>query len=161
MSADTLSSIATSIAGMSSLDYAFLLLKMGGVLVGALVGLIGFTMAALKAVTSVWGVILERVRYDLSSSFCTPAQLAEAMEKVSKDFKAGDDRMERIEDTAQGTKEAVDLLSKRLNKVLLLLAAGGAGNPTLPAAAVRTAMESDDSIFPLGEMLAPRNGGHA
>lgn len=163
MSVDTLSNIATSIAGMSSLDYAFLLFKMGGVVIGALGSLVALSLAAIKAITAVWSVILERIRHDLSTSFCTPDQLKQAMDAVTARLSSGDDRMERIEEKADETKEALDLLSTRLNRVLMLMAAGGAGNPTLPAAAARTAMESDDSIFHIGDHLPGHasHGGHA
>lgn len=161
MSTDTLSNLATSLASMSPLDYGFLMFKMGGVVVGALGSLLALSLAVIKAVTWVWSIILERIRHDLSNSFCSPADLKNAMDSVSARLTAGDERMSRIEDKADETKETLDLLSKRLNRVLMLLAAGGAGNPTLPAAAVRTAMESDDSIFPLGEMISTRPGGQA
>ena len=163
---DSLPVAASFVASMSEQEYVYLLFKMGGILVAFLTGLWVSVMAFIKAFSTCWNYIIVALKRDLADSFCTPRQLAEAIEKsdgrlsaaiggVNERLSRGDERMGRIEKGVESTNESVSNLGKRIDRVLLLVA------PMNPSAHVPSTalLDSDASIFPMGERHIP--GGHA
>lgn len=162
---DSLSVAAGLIASMSEQEYVYLLFKMGGVLVTFLVGLWVSVASFIKAFSFCWSYIIGALKRDLADSFCTPKELKDAIAKSDARFvdliddvngrlSRGDERMGRIEQTGRETNENVSNLSNRIDRVLLLLAPNP--HPHVPPASL---LDSDPSIFPLGERRIP--GGHA
>lgn len=161
---DSLPVAANFIASMSEQEYVYLLFKMGGILVAFLTGLWVSVMAFIKAFSTCWNYIIGVLKRDLADSFCTPRQLAEAIEKsdarfassimdVNERLSRGDDRMGRIERGVESTNENVSNLGKRIDKVLFLISPSPSRNPSTAL------LDSDASIFPMGERHIP--GGHA
>ena len=152
---DSLAPTASAILSMTEQDYIVLLVKLGGLVVSFLAAAAAALGILYSAGLFLWRLMLKSLRADLSTTFCTPAQLTQAMAVVTDRLDDGDARMKRIEDDARETRddvkrtrESVEQLNRRFLRILSLLIAHGsavAANPSLLAA-----MESDDTpIFKL------------
>lgn len=149
---DSLAPTASAILSMTEQDYIVLLVKLGGLVVSFLAAAAAALGILYRAGLFVWGLMLKSLRADLSTTFCTPAQLTQAMAVVTERLDDGDARMKRTEDDARETREEVKLtregveqLNRRFLRILSLLVTHGdslSKNPSLQAA-----MESDDSDF--------------
>lgn len=149
---DSLAPTASAILSMTEQDYIVLLVKLGGLVVSFLAAAAAALGILYRAGLFVWGLMLKSLRADLSTTFCTPAQLTQAMAVVTDRLDDGDARMKRTEDDARETREEVKLtregveqLNRRFLRILSLLVTHGdslSKNPSLQAA-----MESDDSDF--------------
>lgn len=149
---DSLAPTASAILSMTEQDYIVLLVKLGGLVVSFLAAAAAALGILYRAGLFVWGLMLKSLRADLSTTFCTPAQLTHAMSVVTERLDDGDARMKRIEDDARETRddvkltrESVEQLNRRFLRILSLLVTHGdslSKNPSLQAA-----MESDDSDF--------------
>ena len=158
---DSLAPTASAILSMTEQDYVVLLVKLGGLVVSFLAAAAVALGILYRAGLFVWRLMLNSLRADLSTTFCTPAQLTQAMTVVTERLDDGDARMKRIEDDARETRddvrltrESVEQLNRRFLRILSLLITHGsavAANPSL-----RAAMESDDA--PIFEL---RHGGDA
>ena len=149
---DSLAPTANAILTMTEQDYIVLLVKLGGLAVSFLAAVSAVLGILYSGGLFVWRLMLRSLRADLSTTFCTPAQLTEAMAVVTHRLDDGDERMKRIEDDARETRdevrltrESVDQLNRRFLRILSLLVTHSdslSKNPPLQAA-----MESDDSDF--------------
>ena len=149
---DSLAPTASAILSMTEQDYIVLLVKLGGLVVSFLAAAATVLGIIYSAGLFVWRRMLRSLRADLSTTFCTPAQLTQAMAVVTDRLDDGDARMKRTEDDARETREEVKLtregveqLNRRFLRILSLLVTHGdslSKNPSLQAA-----MESDDSDF--------------
>ena len=149
---DSLAPTASAILSMTEQDYIVLLVKLGGLVVSFLAAAATVLGIIYSAGLFVWRLMLRSLRADLSTTFCTPAQLTQAMAVVTDRLDDGDARMKRTEDDARETREEVKLtregveqLNRRFLRILSLLVTHGdslSKNPSLQAA-----MESDDSDF--------------
>ena len=158
---DSLAPTANAILSMTEQDYVALLVKLGGLVVSFLAAAATVLGIIYSAGLFLWRLMLRSLRSDLSTTFCTPAQLTQAMTVVTERLDDGDARMKRIEDDARETRddvkrtrESVEQLNRRFLRILSLLITHGsavAANPSL-----RAAMESDDA--PIFEL---RHGGDA
>lgn len=136
---------------MSNIQLGILFLKMASLLLGVIISLGGVAAAAVKLCQWVWRTALGSMKADLAASFCTPAQLTQAMAVVTERLDDGDARMKRIEDDARETRddvkrtrESVEQLNRRFLRILSLLITHGsavAANPSLQAA-----MDSDSDL---------------
>ena len=149
---DSLAPTASAILSMTEQDYIVLLVKLVGLAVSFLAAAATVLGIIYSAGLFVWRLMLRSLRADLSTTFCTPAQLTQAMAVVTDRLDDGDARMKRTEDDARETREEVKLtregveqLNRRFLRILSLLVTHGdslSKNPSLQAA-----MESDDSDF--------------
>ncbi len=148
---DSLAPTASAILSMTEQDYIVLLVKLGGLVVSFLAAAATVLGIIYSAGLFVWRLMLRSLRADLSTTFCTPAQLTQAMAVVTERLDDGDARMKRIEDDARETRddvkrtrESVEQLNRRFLRILSLLIAHGsavAANPSLQAA-----MDSDSDL---------------
>ena len=161
---DSLAPTASAILSMTEQDYIVLLVKLGGLVVSFLAAAATVLGIIYSSGLFVWRLMLRSLRADLSTTFCTPAQLTQAMAVVTDRLDDGDARMKRTEDDARETREEVKLtregveqLNRRFLRILSLLVTHGdslSKNPSLQAA-----MESDDSdFFPPSPGVALRAG---
>ena len=148
---DSLAPTASAILSMTEQDYIVLLVKLGGLVVSFLAAAATALGIIYSAGLFVWRLMLRSLRADLSTTFCTPAQLTQAMAVVTERLDDGDARMKRIEDDARETRdyvkrtrESVEQLNRRFLRILSLLITHGsavAANPSLQAA-----MDSDSDL---------------
>ena len=151
MMPDSLAPTASAILSMTEQDYIVLLVKLGGLAVSFLAEVSAVLGILYSGGLFVWRLMLRSLRADLSTTFCTPAQLDEVMAKVTERLDDGDERMKRIEgearetrDEVRLTRESVEQLNRRFLRIMSLLITHGsavAANPSL-----RAAMESDDAL---------------
>ena len=158
---DSLAPTASAILSMTERDYIVLLVKLGGLVVSFLAAAAAALGILYRAGLFVWSLMLKSLRADLSTTFCTPAQLTQAMSVVTERLDDGDARMKRTEDDARETREEVKLtrdgveqLNRRFLRILSLLITHGSAVEANPS--LRAAMESDDA--PIFEL---RHGGDA
>ena len=160
MIADSLSPAAHSLLTMTEQEYLFLLVKLLGMAAGLFGGAVGFLVGLYKFGKFLWSKMLDSLRADLSASFCTPAQLEEAIERamatVSERLDDGDARMGRTEDEMRRTREAVEQGNRRFTRILALLVAQDGATRHSPM--LRAALESDSEL-PLFDL--PSSGGTA
>lgn len=148
---DSLAPTASAILSMTEQDYIVLLVKLGGLVVSFLAAAAAALGILYRAGLFLWRLMLKSLRADLSTTFCTPAQLDEVMAKVAERLDDGDERMKRIEDDARETRdevrrtrESVDQLNRRFVRILSLLIAPGSAVATNPS--LRAALESDSAL---------------
>ena len=135
-------SLTTALLQMSDVQYGILILKMLGVLAGAIGGIVAAAVAVVRVWGWAWKKALDSMKADLAASFCTPKQLEEAMEKVSSRLNEGDARMQRTEVAARDMRDTLGRMERQWIRILTLLAADGRPeNPTL-----RAAIESDSHL---------------
>lgn len=134
---DTISQAVNSIASMNEMEYVYLLFKLGGIAVGAIISGGGAIATLYAGATWAWRRLLKSIKSSLAGTFCSPqdmeecrveqeSQLKAAIEElrnlVINGFENGRHRMDQLDSSMRSLSDNQKHTTTRVDKLFVALA---------------------------------------